>query len=278
MNVDQLPSALTSFSSMENIIGRRKIGFFLDFDGTLAPITSHPDLADLPAESRPILENLQQRHLVCVLSGRSLPDLKRRVGLSGLFYAGDHGYRISGPPGSGLDLRLGDEFRNDLESAGRRLRDALGSTHGVVLEMKELSLSVHYRLAGMKDEALIGKVVKEVAAGYPSLRVTAGKCVHELRPKLDWGKGDALLWIVSHLGCSREELCPVVIGDDLTDEDMFEAAAGWGVCVIVGAARRPTSAAFRLINTEEVADFLTTTGRMIRVEAAGGNPRENERS
>jgi trehalose 6-phosphate phosphatase len=256
MIADHLPSAFQAHTRIKAAIGDRRIGFFLDFDGTLAPIAPRPDAAVLPERCRAVLKELGRHHLVCILSGRTLDDLRQKTGLTELYYGGDHGYRISGPQGSGVELRVGDEARGELESAGRQLRERLADVPGVVLEMKEFSLSVHYRLAAIEDEPLIANVTEQVSARYPSLRMTEGKCAHELRPAMDWGKGEAMLWILDRLGLDRQNLCPIVLGDDVTDEDMFRAAAGWGVCVLVGPAEQHSEAEYRLDTPEQAAEFL----------------------
>src|SRR2546430_212924 len=71
---------------------------YADFDGTLAPIVADPGLASLSPETRAVLEEFSSREdvLVAVVSGRSLADVKARVGLQALIYSGDHGLQIDG--------------------------------------------------------------------------------------------------------------------------------------------------------------------------------------
>ena len=72
--------------------------FYVDFDGTLAPIVADPGLASLSPETRAVLEEFSSREdvLIAVVSGRSLADVKSRVGLQSLVYSGDHGLQIEG--------------------------------------------------------------------------------------------------------------------------------------------------------------------------------------
>ena len=76
----------------------RQVLLFLDFDGTLAPIVEIPDQAVMLSETRSILYRLSQSGwcLVAIVSGRALSDIRDRVGLAGLTYAGNHGLEICG--------------------------------------------------------------------------------------------------------------------------------------------------------------------------------------
>ncbi|HVY91528.1 MAG TPA: trehalose-phosphatase, partial [Bryobacteraceae bacterium] len=71
---------------------------FLDFDGTLAPIRDYADEVELAPEVRTTLTALAQRPdtLLALVSGREMWDLRRRVGVPGIVYAGEHGMEIRG--------------------------------------------------------------------------------------------------------------------------------------------------------------------------------------
>jgi trehalose 6-phosphate phosphatase len=275
MNGDQLPWAFESVSRITESIAGRKLGFFLDFDGTLAAIGPRPDLVALPQRHREVLDDLNRRHLVCLLSGRGLQDLKARIALSDLFYAGDHGYRISGPPNSGVEYEVGGAARETLATAAAELRELVGRVEGVVVEEKGLSLSVHYRLTPPSAVPTVADAVRRVRAQYPSLRQTTGKLVFEFHPGDDWSKGRAMLWLLERLGYGRGDICPICLGDDLTDEDTFLAAQGWGISVLVGPSARPTHADYLLYDTTEVAAFLAALdAEMIKNDSRPGRPNQ----
>lgn len=260
MKRNQLDSALQAGPQIEERIGSRTLGFFLDFDGTLAPIAPNPESAALPEASREALIALQRRHLVCLLSGRDLEDLQRKIGLPGLalYYAGDHGYRIIGPPGSGVRHEEGSAARAEVAEAAGELRRLLDSVPGVCVEGKALSLSVHYRLVAPTDLPEVITAVETVHARHPALRRTGGKMVYELHPDIAWDKGCALLWLVERLGYGHDDICPICLGDDRTDEDTFLAARGWGLSVAVGSEGPPTTEAdYGLADTGEVVEFLS---------------------
>jgi trehalose-phosphatase len=259
-----LPSALAMCEAIGWSIGGRDPALFLDFDGTLAPVASRPEAACLPAATRTLLASLARTHVVCILSGRELQDLRSKVGLTNIYYGADHGRHLLGPTGRNLELVVGAEARTDLRSAARSIRSRLDDVEGVIVETKDLSLSVHYRLTPEGQRDRVAAAVADVAGTFPALSLGQGKLVHELRPRDGWDKGQAMLWLLERLHLSATEVCPVCLGDDITDEDMFLAAADGGVSILVGAVDRPTLAQYCLAGTEEVASFLAFFDRRRR--------------
>ncbi len=246
----------------------RQVLFLSDFDGTLAPIVDIPESAVLPKDTRRLLQRLTDRPSVSVgiVSGRSLPDLKRRVGIPGLVYAGNHGLEIEGP---GIDFvsPLAVELRPVLSLIHLVLSRALASIKGVLVEDKGLSLSVHYRMVDPSQVHDVEQIVKKTvgpAEAIGKVRLAAGKKVHEIRPALDWNKGKAVRMLMKFYGKGgrRSGLVPVFLGDDITDEDAFEMieAYGDGISVFVGSLRRPSAARYYLESTEEVGGLLRLLG------------------
>jgi trehalose 6-phosphate phosphatase len=110
--------------------------------------------------------------------------------------------------------------------------------------------------------------VDTILAEYPDeLKVTPGKMVYEIQPKLDWDKGKAGLYLLEVLRLDRDDVVPLYLGDDVTDEDAFEILAERGVGIFVGSpddpevAERTTAADYILLSTEEVRQFLDTLAR-----------------
>lgn len=56
-----------------------KLALLLDYDGTLAPIAPHPDLATLPAETKNVLQRLSNHSdvYIAIISGRSVENVKK---------------------------------------------------------------------------------------------------------------------------------------------------------------------------------------------------------
>ncbi len=99
------------------------------------------------------------------------------------------------------------------------------------------------------------------------LKVTPGKMVYEIQPNVDWDKGKAVLHLLDALGLDGDEVMPLYLGDDLTDEDAFAALAGRGIGIFVGSAEDPevagrrTAASYVLASTREVQRFLDGLAR-----------------
>ncbi len=229
------------------ILEAKRVVLFLDFDGTLAPIVLRPAEAAMPPETFSALKVLaaDEKYKVAFVSGRSAEDLERRAPLAGAIYAGNHGLEIHG---AGPRFAIAEDplLRLTLE----RLELALANIHGVEIEDKILSASVHFRRVPEQEWPLVEEAVLRIVPRKLNLR--GGKMVFEIRPAVDWNKGSAVRWIITQLGL--EDMCHVYIGDDLTDEDAF-AVLPDGVTVHVGMAGN-TAAKYRLRDTDEVGQLL----------------------
>ena len=118
----------------------RRILLLTDYDGTLTPIVERPELAHLPESTRMLLKALryQPRFKVGVISGRALSDLKGRVGIHGIIYAGNHGLEIEGP-GISFVNPIAEEMKPVLRVIHQVLKRALGGSRGVLVEDKGLT-------------------------------------------------------------------------------------------------------------------------------------------
>jgi trehalose-phosphatase len=252
----RLPDGLDHLARITRFIGRRRPAFFLDFDGTLAPISATPSSTTMSPRVREVVARLAAKTLVCVISGRGLADLQSKVHLDTVYYAADHGYRVVGPGGSDVDLEISPTNALELEAASRELGSRLQSVAGAVIETKGVTLSVHYRLVAASARPRVDEAVKAVAASSPGLRLSTGKSVYEFTPDLGWNKGRAMVWLLKRLGMRRSSVCPICVGDDRTDEDMFAATRGWGISLVVGDALPDTQAEYHLKDADEVCAFL----------------------
>lgn len=256
--VDELPSALDA--DLATLLAGRSPAVFLDYDGTLSAITEHPDQAVLPDATRSALEGLAATHPVAIVSGRDRTDVQGKVALDDLYYAGSHGFDISGP--DGFSEQRGAEYRSVLGLAADELESRAGALDGVWVERKRYAVAVHFRQAAPETETEVRKLVDDVARAHPALKASGGKKIFELRPKVDWDKGRAVLWLLEVLDLSLDRYLPVYVGDDETDEDAFRVLGDdRGVGVAVGTSRRTTHARLALTGPEEVAAFLRELAR-----------------
>jgi alpha,alpha-trehalase len=233
------------------ISGRKKIAFFLDYDGTLTPIVSRPELAVISRTMQDTVKKLSAIHTTVIVSGRMREDAEKLVGIEGLIYAGSHGFDIKGPQVSMVEPRAQTAIAL-VSQAVERLKKELAGAAGVIVEEKKFSTAVHYRLAEEKMvpkiKALVLKLVKE----FKSLRLMEGKKVFELLPAIDWNKGKAVRWVMDALGISWEDFSVVYIGDDTTDEDAFRVVSTRGTGVLVSQEPKISAADFVLASPEEV--------------------------
>ena len=247
-----IPSAL---EHVQEIAWRDdRLAVFLDYDGTLTPIVSHPEDASLSDSMRQTLRSLAARMPVAILSGRDLDDVRGRVLVDGIVYAGSHGFDIAGA--GGLRRQLGDAYLPVLDAAENELREALDDIAGAQLERKHFSVAAHYRNVNENDADKVALAVHAVAAKHCELRKISGKKVYELLPDIDWNKGKAVLWLLETLEVERGKALPIYIGDDRTDEDAFRALAKRGVGILVSEHPQATAANYCLNNPEEVERFL----------------------
>jgi len=249
----------------EEIRNARHILLLTDFDGTLTPIVERPELANLSDDVRKLLRILaHRRHLtIGVISGRALADLKEKVNISGIIYAGNHGLEIEGP-GISFVNPLAEEFRPVLRLMHYVLAQALGAIKGVLVEDKGLTLSVHYRQVPADKSTEVKNTFDRIAQGAATLgkiRITSGKKVYEIRPAVAWDKGKAIRMLMKRYGKGGREsgLLPIYIGDDLTDEDGFKVIEnyGSGISVFVGERDRDSAARYFLESPDEIVRFLS---------------------
>jgi len=191
---------------------------------------------------------------VAILSGRDLEDVRRRVGIDAIVYAGSHGFDIAGP--HGLRMQMATEFLPKLDMAERELHDALDIIAGGLVERKRFSIAVHYRNANENDVPEMQRAVDAAAARHPELRRIDGKKVYELLPNVDWDKGKAVLWLLRTPDLEEANVCPIYIGDDSTDEDAFRVLEQRGVAILVSEQSQPTAASYSLSGPREVGCFL----------------------
>jgi len=235
-----------------------------DCDGTLTPIVQKPEEALLAPAVREKIGSLSEKPAfsVGIISGRSLAELRGMVRLGNIYYAGNHGLEIEGP-GINFILPEAETARADIGKLAAQLSEKLGGIKGVIVEDKGLSLSVHYRMVKPAKENSVYRIFQRVTApllAEGKIRITSGKKVWEVRPPIEWHKGNAVE-LISHKieDMTNCHSLPVIyLGDDATDEDAFKAVlrhAGWGI--FIGDGAYSSEAEYFLNSTAEVADFLS---------------------
>ncbi len=244
----------------------RPLLILLDFDGTMCEFQPEPGMVWLQGSRRDVLQRLVAKDQLTAgfVSGRRLSDLRERVGLTGdMWFAGLHGLEIEGFGRRFVHDRV-EEARGLLGLLARALRVQTADLPGVIIEDKELSIALHVRQAHPDDKIKADALFLRMALPHiddGTLRLMPGSNVSELLPNIPWTKGDAVRWIES---AERErrgaDPCVIYLGDDVTDEDAFEAV-GAGSAIMVGP--RPSRVDTRLESPSAVEAFLTALGEAI---------------
>ncbi|MBL7158321.1 MAG: trehalose-phosphatase [Candidatus Omnitrophica bacterium] len=240
---------------LDKIKKKRKIFLFLDYDGTLTPIRKKPRLAKISTRTRKLLNKISKKKWagVFIVSGRSIKNLRSLIRLKSICYIGNHGFEMEGP-----SVRY-------LHPAGRKAKPIMKKLYGIlkkeilikgiVFDDKEYTLSLHYRMVRKSERLKVKEKFKKVISGfnknYP-IKITHGKKVFEIRPRVAWDKGK----IVKKVMRNKKNILPISIGDDITDEDMFRAVGKRGITIIVSAKKKKSFAQYRVSSTSEVVKFL----------------------
>lgn len=218
--------------NIETILSARPLLIMLDYDGTLTPIVSHFQDAQIAPERLDFLRQLAHLPQVqlAIVSGRSVSQLLLFLApLVGepLLLSGLHGGEI-------FDLKNQaylEEPSPDFKTAITALKSCLTTQGvdqlpGIELEDKGFSLGLHYRHASAQNAQLALNALKEglITEGLAmAFILRPGKQLLEAVPK-GFNKGIAvnhLLVLATQRFCEQPAL--VYIGDDITDFDAFRS-------------------------------------------------------
>lgn len=241
-----------------DVLAHKKPAIFLDYDGTLSPIVPRPEDAIISNEMKETLQQLASLFTVAIVTGRDKEDVENLVGLDELVYAGSHGYIISGPNGLFMEHEDSKKIIPKLDEIEKELKKELNErTKGTQLDRKRYAIGVHFRNARPEDEPVVHEIVDKMISRHKGFKTGAGKKILEIKPDLDWHKGKAVEWILKALKLSdRNNIMPVFIGDDITDEDAFETIQENGIGILVGGHGQQTAAKYALKNVFQVREFF----------------------
>lgn len=222
---------------------------FLDLDGTLAPIVSRPDQVMPDARRTSLLEHLCRglHGRLAVVSGRTLADLDRILEHRVDALAGVHG--LTRRTGAG-EVRTAQAHPGHAKALAA-LSAFAQPLHGVLVEDKGLSIALHYRQAPEIAAAAIREA--EQVATDTGMTLQPGRMVMELRTPGPT-KGDSVRAFMAEAPFAGAR--PIFLGDDLTDEDGFEAAERLGGFGVLVGAPRATAARFQLDDVEAALAWL----------------------
>lgn len=245
--------------------------FLLDYDGVLAPHIRHPENAKPSRGIRNALEKLAQHDgaEVAVISGRSEDELTNWLGDLPISLIAEHGALIRSfmPPSGRVSRRklasadwervtkVSPSWQDDVLPI---LEKYAALTPGAHVETKRFSLVWHYRGASsyyaQKHLVILRRLLRPYADKH-GLGIFNGNKILEVKP-LDVNKGTGVQTLLSRFA---NDISPTVdfilcIGDDYTDEDMFEVLPTTAYTIKVG--RGLTAARYRVPTIEGVHGLL----------------------
>ena len=256
-DIEKVPFLFKNKDSFFELIKNKRVVLFLDFVGTLSKIVNQPEDAIITDDMKEALRSCSEKFKTAVVSGRDMDDVKNKVSLDSVIYAGSHGFRISGPKGLKMRHPESAEILPNLNDIEKELNEILaGKIKGVRIERKMFAIAVHYRNASEEDIPFIDKKVTQLTKNNPDLKKGKGKKIFEIKPDLNWHKGKAIDWILDSINMNKKDVVPVYLGDDVTDEDGFRTLFGKGIGILVSTHGKPTAAQYRLKDVDQVKDFL----------------------
>ncbi|XP_055682738.1 uncharacterized protein LOC129789737 isoform X1 [Lutzomyia longipalpis] len=225
-NEDDFNQTLTSYVSSP-----KTLAVLLDYDGTLAPIAAHPNNTCIPPETEVHLKQLVQRTdvFVAVISGRGVDDVRKKVNIENVTYAGNHGLEILYPNGSRYNYPIPEPLKVNYT----KMVDILNENYahdGAWVENKKASLTFHYRNVPENLHTDLKAEVRKTIESY-GFRANQAHMAIEAKPPVEWNKGKAALFILQNkFGDDWADKVKVFFaGDDTTDEDAMMVLKGKGI-------------------------------------------------
>jgi trehalose 6-phosphate phosphatase len=204
---------------LQQLFDYERVGLISDMDGTLSPIVPVPSDAAPTERNRDLLQQLHQHlALVAVVSGRAADDVRERVGLPELVYAGNHGLERWNN-GEVQVAPAVQPYLSNLQAAIEAIKPQMPD--GMWIEDKGATLSLHYRdVQNPAESADDFQPTLERIAGDHDLRVFRGRMIFELRPPLDMDKGTVFKQLIDEYDLEAA----LYTGDDTTDADALHMA------------------------------------------------------
>jgi trehalose 6-phosphate phosphatase len=252
---------------LQEALGRKPL-LALDFDGTLAPIVPEPAEATIDPRVLPLLEPLKRRLPLAIVSGRGIDDLTARIPLTGLDLVGNHGNEWGGNAVDAETSAAGERRARQRQVVGEwaaELQPALAAMgSGISFEHKSVSLSIHYRQMADPQRAR-NELLGLVARLRPAPEMIDGKFVLNLMAPGLVTKFEA----IEELKARYDAGTVIFVGDDVTDERVFERAPPDWLTVRVwddeaNAAGAMSAARTFVHRVDGVIELLERLGRLLR--------------
>lgn len=247
----------------------KRLILLLDYDGTLVPIQPRPSLAVLDPAVRRLLRGIVTRKNLrtAVVTGRSLSDIRSLIHIDGIPIIANHGFEMM-VGGRHWVHPAAQSARPLIQRLARELSRRIHDLPGVDLENKHYVVSVHFRNAlPITVRRLKHRVGRALIDKVELIGITAGKKVIELRPRVAWNKGKAVLMLLQRWNLPSR-FPTLYIGDDATDEDVFRLLPSSAFTIRVGKSAR-SHARFHVRDPAEVHRLLRMMNRLVEHDGVG---------
>ncbi len=232
-----------------------------DFDGVLSAIAPTPEAAIITDEYASLLKQCADRMPVGIITGRTLENIRTKTHEKKVLYIASHGLEWE-EDGQDHIKPIPKEAAEAIKLGLEKIKPLQNRYPGMLLEDKNSSVVVHYRLVAPETVPDFIKEVEAILRPFAeehNLRLDNSIMNFELRPKIDWDKGDSALFAIDHFRKIKKDLVPIYIGDSATDEDAFEALDQDGISIRVNSAENEgveSAAQWYLKDQSEVGRFM----------------------
>ena len=235
---------------------------FLDIDGTLAEFTVDPKDSFIPKSTLDLIQALQDYGVkVGIVTGRSLNEAKQMLSPLEVPIAATHGLQLSWLNCNIVNINLAQ-----LNQIKETVTHYCLPYPDLYIENKPYSCALHYR----KNPTLADisyNLMSKATNSLDNWTIKPGKYVWEAVP-IGVNKGAAILALLKHMS-NNQPLCPIFIGDDITDEAGFKTVQNISMAIDsdekngkllkgigIKVGNGPTCANYYLQDIDEVRDLL----------------------
>lgn len=193
-----------------------------------------------------------------IITGRTVEKVEKFVQLETLSYAGSHGFDIRAPAGH-ESVQPAAGLRPLFDKVFDHMKNAVSHIPGAFVEHNTFCVTVHFRNCKESFYDEIKTAVEKAVSKEPDLKIKTGRKVFNVLPTMEWGKGHAVEHFLKMWKCMGDDVVPIYLGDDVTDEDAFRAVKKWpgnGLGILVSSKAKESDAEYSVRNPSEVSEFL----------------------
>jgi len=247
---------------------------FLDVDGTLIDIAEAPDKVVTDRRLAEILSDLAGMlgGAVALVSGRRIETLDHLFAPVRLPAAGLHGLERRDADGATTRAATRGAALGAVRNAFRAFA---GAHPGVLIEDKEMTIALHYRGAPDRGDDAIALATKLIAEDGSGLKIQRGKMVVEIRPDGP-DKGSVIETFMAEPPFAGR--IPVFVGDDVTDEDGFEAVNRMGGQSVRVGRNGMTAARSRVDGVDDLLRWLSAVRHELAAQGTATVGDQDDRS